>query len=170
MNAHALSILVADDDPMSLGPMREALLGAGYAVEFVEDVDAALETLGATRAPILIADWLLPGGGGAELCRAIRRWVHANEGLYALMARVEPQPDHPDVGATDRALLDLFLRPLGQLGVPVDRRVHAIRALRSAVHGFVLLESARQFQLAADSEVSFELLIDAVIRGLVNAG
>ncbi|MCA9311768.1 MAG: response regulator, partial [Phycisphaerales bacterium] len=73
MNAHALSILVADDDPMSLGPMREALLGAGYAVEFVEDVDAALETLGATRAPILIADWLLPGGGGAELCRAIRR-------------------------------------------------------------------------------------------------
>ncbi|MFK7930922.1 MAG: TetR/AcrR family transcriptional regulator [Myxococcota bacterium] len=100
------------------------------------------------------------------LAYAVRDWARENGGLYALMARVEPEPDHPDVVAINQDLLDMFARPLGQLGVPPEHRVHAIRGLRAAIHGFVLLESGGQFQMKEDPEVSFGWMVRALIQGL----
>ena len=72
MTTTPIPILIADDDPMTLGRSRRALEWAGYTVAVAEDVGAALATLRTGGARIVVADWLLPGGGGADLCRAIR--------------------------------------------------------------------------------------------------
>jgi hypothetical protein len=40
-----------------------------------------------------------------------------------------------------------------------DDAVHAIRALRSAVHGFAAIEAAGGFALDVDPDASFEYLI-----------
>lgn len=100
-----------------------------------------------------------------RLVHGTRRWVRANASLYALMARVEP--DYTDgIPPQDRDLLGLFALPLRRLGVAKKERVHALRSIRSAIHGFVLLESSGQFQLAEDAEQSFEWMVEALLRGM----
>jgi len=100
---------------------------------------------------------------------ATRRWALANAGLYALMARVEPDMDDPVYAPMIQDMLDLFARPFGQLGVPADGVVHAVRSLRAGVHGFVLLKASGQLQLKEDPEASYGWLIEAMIRGAAGA-
>ncbi|MEM6930340.1 MAG: TetR-like C-terminal domain-containing protein [Myxococcota bacterium] len=107
-----------------------------------------------------------PGDQLSALAEATRAWALANGGLYTLMARVEPDNDHPDNIPVYRDLLDLFARPLGQLGVGDDDIIHAIRGVRASIHGFVLLESTGQFQLEVDRQRSYRWLVDTVIAGV----
>lgn len=100
------------------------------------------------------------------LADAIRRWVKDNGGLYTLMSRVEPDNDHPEFAPVARRLLDVFARPLGQLGVTGSDTIHAIRSLRAAMHGFVLLETSGQFQLEQDPGQSYRWLVEALLRGI----
>ncbi|MET1042911.1 MAG: TetR-like C-terminal domain-containing protein [Microbacteriaceae bacterium] len=50
--------------------------------------------------------------------------------------------------------------------LPADRLVDAIRALRSAMHGFVMLELGGGFGLPDDLDDSFDVLIRLLTRGL----
>ncbi len=43
---------------------------------------------------------------------------------------------------------------------------HAIRTIRSTMHGFAILEASRGFQWDADPDESFEWMIRFVDRGL----
>jgi hypothetical protein len=43
---------------------------------------------------------------------------------------------------------------------------HAIRTLRSTMHGFAMLEASRGFQWDADPDESFEWMIGFIDRGL----
>lgn len=101
------------------------------------------------------------------LAEATRRWALDNGGLYTLMSRVEPDNEHEAFAPLIRDLLELYARPFGQLGVEPSNVVHAIRGLRAAVHGFVLLESGGQFQLQEDREQSFRWLVESVLAGSV---
>jgi hypothetical protein len=47
-----------------------------------------------------------------------------------------------------------------------DDLIHAVRALRSAVHGFAALEASGGFGLDVDPDVSFSRLVDALARGI----
>lgn len=100
------------------------------------------------------------------LAWAARSWATSNPGLYGLMARTEPENDHPELGPVIRRVLDRFAAPLAAMGVPPADTVHAIRSLRAAIHGFVMLEVSGQFQLADDVESSYRWLVEAVLRGL----
>lgn len=100
------------------------------------------------------------------LAHAVRQWVGDNPSLYALMSRIPPDNDEPDFARTLRRLLDLFSRPLLQMGLPEEDVVHAIRGFRSAVHGFVLLETGAQFGLVEAPSESFDWLVNALLDGL----
>jgi AcrR family transcriptional regulator len=100
------------------------------------------------------------------LAAGLRRWARANPGLYALMARVPPNNEDHEGAAQVSDLLELFRGPLEALGVPSTERVHAIRSLRAAVHGFVLLENHGQFQLADSVDESFERMVRALLAGM----
>jgi hypothetical protein len=53
-------------------------------------------------------------------------------------------------------------------GYGLDRRegLHAIRALRSTVHGFAALEIAGGFGIPLDVDKSFDWLVTALLKGL----
>lgn len=98
------------------------------------------------------------------LAHTTRQWALEYAGLYQIMARVEPDNASPDFGPIYRDMIDLFVKPFGQLGVGPEDRIHAVRGLRSSIHGFVLLELSGQFQLQEDIEQSFAWLVERVIR------
>ena len=55
---------------------------------------------------------------------------------------------------------------LSGYGLDGADRVHAARTVRSALHGFVILEQQSGFELDVDVDDSFEWLLDALERGV----
>jgi Tetracyclin repressor-like, C-terminal domain len=51
-------------------------------------------------------------------------------------------------------------------GIGEDEMDHAIRTLRSTIHGFAMLDASRGFQWDADPEQSFDWMIRFIDRGL----
>jgi DNA-binding NarL/FixJ family response regulator len=65
-------ILVADDDPESRRAIAEALSRAGRQMALAADGDEALAIAERNRPALVIAEVLLPGASGYELCRAVK--------------------------------------------------------------------------------------------------
>lgn len=102
----------------------------------------------------------------AALAASLRQFALANPGLYQTISQIPPQNDHPELGPLIFEVLDFFRRPLAQLGITGDEAIHAIRALRSAMHGFVLLETSGQFGLGQSTDESYSWLVQTTLRGL----
>lgn len=66
-------ILVVDDEPQITRVLRRALASRGYEVQAAADGDEALEIFRSWNPDMLITDLFMPGMGGLELCRKIRR-------------------------------------------------------------------------------------------------
>ena len=62
--------------------------------------------------------------------------------------------------------VDVVARAVGEVGVPPERRVDAVRAVRSAVHGFVMLEATGGFGMSDDLEASFDYLVSGLVGAL----
>jgi len=60
----------------------------------------------------------------------------------------------------------LVAHAVEELGLPADRWVDQVRAVRAGVHGFVELELGGGFGMPEDVDASFRYLVDALVRGL----
>ncbi|MFW2335648.1 response regulator [Ilumatobacter sp.] len=60
-------LLVVDDDENLRSMLSAALKHRDYDVESVDNGDAAIEAVAATRPDLLVLDVMLPGAGGFEL-------------------------------------------------------------------------------------------------------
>ena len=100
------------------------------------------------------------------LAAAYRAFVKRHPGTYAATMVAAPKND-PAVEAAAGQVVETCLAVLS--GYELDRRegLHAIRAMRSAVHGFAALETAGGFGLPLDVDKSFEWLVSAVLKGVV---
>lgn len=97
---------------------------------------------------------------------AFRHYVRTHPGRYAATLGARPAaPEDEYARATARVLASLSAVLRGYDVAP-GQEVHALRLLRSALHGFVTLEAGGGFQLATDVEESFEWLVAFVDRGL----
>lgn len=67
-------ILVVDDDPQIRRVMRVTLTGQGYEVDDALSGDLALEKLRDSRFDLVLLDMNMPGMGGLDTCREIRRY------------------------------------------------------------------------------------------------
>ena len=65
-------LLVVDDDENLRSMLSAALKHHGYDVEAVDNGDAAIEAVAATRPDLLVLDVMLPGVDGFEVCRRLR--------------------------------------------------------------------------------------------------
>lgn len=96
---------------------------------------------------------------------AYRDFAHAHPGLYPLTLGAggrEPAGAR-DAGAADAAadrLVNVVLSVLAGYRLEGDEALHATRALRSSLHGFVSLENAGAFGLPLALDESFRRLID----------
>jgi hypothetical protein len=73
-----------------------------------------------------------------------------------------PEPGDPaHVSAGERAV-GAIMAGLRGYGIAGDEAVHATRMLRSALHGFVILEAAGGFGMPQDVDRSFGRLVTAL--------
>ena len=102
----------------------------------------------------------------AAAAQAFRQFVLTHPGRYAATIGIQPTgPDDP-IAVAGARLLNSFTAVLRGYDIAPDAMDHALRALRSFVHGFATLQSAHGFQWATDIDESYEWLIDLVDRGL----
>lgn len=99
------------------------------------------------------------------VAHAYRAFAREHPGLYALTLRAGADErdgvrDAEAAAAAAGRIVEVVLSVLRGYGVEGDDALHATRALRSSLHGFVALERAGAFGLPLDLDVSFERLID----------
>ncbi len=67
-----MTALIVEDDPVSTIVLRDALEDLGYEVTESESGEEAWKLLQEKEFRLVIADWVVPGMSGLELCRRIR--------------------------------------------------------------------------------------------------
>ena len=96
---------------------------------------------------------------------AYRAYARAHPGRYAAIQRA-PDPAETELHAAAARFTRLLLAMMRGYGLDEDATVHATRAVRSALHGFVTLEAAGGFGLPQDIDTSYERLVDLIDAGL----
>jgi AcrR family transcriptional regulator len=100
----------------------------------------------------------------AAISHAYRAWALEHPGRYAAAQRAPTAGDADDEAASG-GLVQIVADVLAGYQLRDDDAIDAIRALRSALHGFVALEGGGGFGLPVDVDRSF----GALVRGLITA-
>jgi AcrR family transcriptional regulator len=127
----------------------------------------AVGELGAALATA--ADGRSGSDGWHALAHAYRSWALAVPGRYAATVRA-PAPDDTDHLAASGAVLAVLVEVMAGYDIEGEEAIHAIRAVRAALHGFVALEAAGGFGLPEDVDTSFDHLVDALDEALRSWG
>jgi AcrR family transcriptional regulator len=90
------------------------------------------------------------------VARAWREFARTRPGAHA-MASGSVDADHSEA---TRGVIDVFRGVVAAYGTTGADAVHSARAVRAAVHGFVLLESEGHFVRPEAVDASFERLLD----------
>jgi AcrR family transcriptional regulator len=112
----------------------------------------------------------IQGRGGSEAlsagAHAMRAFVLAHPGRYAAGNSAKATgPDDPLVPAAQR-LLASWAAMLHGYRLDPDQEIHALRMLRSILHGFATLEADGGFQINADIDDSFTWMLGFIDHGL----
>lgn len=116
--AELATVLLVDDDPNILRPLRLLVEREGYRVLTAADGAAALAIASIENPGLIVTDWMMPRVDGVELCRRLRNdTATADIPVVMLSAALPPESDEPlwDV---------LMLKP-----APIGRLLSAIHNL-----------------------------------------
>ena len=114
-----------------------------------------------------IADAVIGRSGEAALrglLLAYRSYVVEHPNRYRAMDQA-PLSDAQTAAVADR-LMRIVLAVLGGFGLEGSAAIHQARCLRSAAHGFAVLEADGGFGLPENLDTSYDRLIDMIIAGL----
>jgi AcrR family transcriptional regulator len=111
-------------------------------------------TIGKSRAEAIFA-----------LADAYRAYAREAPGRYALTQQA-PDPSDEELQAMAQQIVDVVQAVLAPYRLSEEEAIHAIRSLRSMVHGFSSLEVAGGFGMPVDLDASFHWLINLFIAGL----
>jgi AcrR family transcriptional regulator len=104
------------------------------------------------------------------LAHAYRRFASVHPGLYATMLPTPSREEDGELYLAFAAPVAAIAEVLAGLGVAEQDRVPVVRALRSALHGFVSLEAAGGFGLPQDVDESFATLVALLLAGISGMG
>jgi AcrR family transcriptional regulator len=138
---------------------RSDLLRA-IAVLGVRELTAALREAAVGRSS---ADAL------TAAAQAYRAYARAHPGRYAATLAAPTRGDEEHRAAASEAV-DVMLAIMRGWDLEGDEAIHAVRAFRSAVHGFVAIEAADGFGMAVDVDASFDRLVATLAGGLSKPG
>lgn len=99
------------------------------------------------------------------VAHAYRAFAHEHPGLYAALQHAPKNADD-EWAAAGAEVVGVVLAVLAGYGLEGDDALHATRALRSLLHGFVSLEAVGGFGLALDLDESFRRLLRVFSAGL----
>jgi AcrR family transcriptional regulator len=107
------------------------------------------------------------GRSGGDALRAVagayRDYAHAHPGTYEAMQVAFDRPENLAAGGE---VVGLLLAVLDGYGLAGDAAVHAVRAVRAALHGFVSLERQGGFGLPLSLQTSYDTLVTMLDTGL----
>jgi AcrR family transcriptional regulator len=112
------------------------------------------------------------GQSGAEAVRAImqamRIYIKEYPGLYLSTMRASgTQPEvNPELEQEEARSVKVGMAVMASFGLEGDEAVHALRGLRSVVHGYATLEISGGFGIPLDLDESFSRLVEMFIAGL----
>lgn len=100
-----------------------------------------------------------------NVAHAYRVFAQDNPGLYLLVLAAPPPGDQAlaEVAGDLVSFLQLLMASYGLQG---DDAIHAIRGLRSVVHGFVSLEQAGGFGIPISLDESYQRLVETYLDGI----
>lgn len=108
------------------------------------------------------------GRAGQDALRAIsaefRSYANAHPNLYELST--EARPDDEEYSRAAFRAVEPVVAILHGYDLDEEEAIHAARALRSALHGFVSLEIVGGFGLDVDVDTSFEWLVERLTETL----
>ena len=99
------------------------------------------------------------------LADAYRTWAVEHPGRYATTTRAPIPGDVDDKAASD-AVVTVVLDVLSGYHLTGDSAIDATRTMRSALHGFVSLETNAGFGLPVSIDRSYEFLVNSLIAAL----
>jgi two-component system, OmpR family, KDP operon response regulator KdpE len=105
---NAANILVVDDEPQIRRVLRSTLSTQGYVITEAKTGEEALESLREERPDLVLLDMNMPGMGGIETCREIRRALDAP--IIMLTVR---NAERDKVAALDAGADDYVVKPFG---------------------------------------------------------
>ncbi|HEU4318531.1 MAG TPA: WHG domain-containing protein [Acidimicrobiia bacterium] len=107
-------------------------------------------------------------GRGAlrDAARANREFASRHPGLYQTFTPAPREEDDPELYSAMAEPVWELARVLVEMGVDEGSAVHLIRAFRSMLHGFIVLEAADGFGMPVDVDASFDAAVDLVIDGI----
>ncbi|MDQ0120995.1 AcrR family transcriptional regulator [Pseudarthrobacter defluvii] len=159
-------------DGLSLAVLAEQLGVRGPSLyKHVDGVDALRRgvMLAAKRALGDAMAHAAVGRSGADaikaVCLAYRAWALDHPGQYPLSMRA-PAPDDEEDAAVSAQLVGIAYRVLAGYGLEGDDAVDATRFFRSALHGYVALETSGGFALPVDLDRSFQRLVGSVVTAI----
>jgi AcrR family transcriptional regulator len=97
----------------------------------------------------------------AAIADAYRQWALEHPGRYATTQTAPATGDEEDQAAS-LAVVEVVTAVLAGYGLSDDDAIDATRALRSALHGFITLESGGGFGLPVDIDRSFQRLVNGI--------
>jgi AcrR family transcriptional regulator len=99
------------------------------------------------------------------LANAYVAFVRSHPGLYEATLRAPDDEDHEMIQAGNE-IVELVVQVLSAYGLEDKATIHAVRGLRSILHGFASLEQKGGFGLPLNPDESLHLLIDTFLSGI----
>ena len=118
-------ILVCDGDPQSFRGLRLGQRDAGFAAEWADTTEAALDRAALQPPDAAIFDLALPDGDGVALCRQLREWST----MPLIVVSALDDEDHI-VRALDAGADDYIIKPFGPRELVARMRAALRRAER----------------------------------------
>ncbi len=98
---------------------------------------------------------------------AYRQFARCHPGRYAASV-VAPAPGDDEHEQVAGRIVGVLAAVLAEFGLAGDDAIHAIRALRALLHGFVALEAAGGFAMPQDLDESYRRMVDGYARSLAS--
>lgn len=109
------------------------------------------------------------GVSGTEAVLAVSQayvnFARKHPGIYEATL-LAPDPEDVDVQQAGAKIVDLSVRILQTYHLEGERALHAVRGLRSILHGFSALEQKGGFKMALDLDESLKIIIKAFLAGI----
>jgi AcrR family transcriptional regulator len=99
------------------------------------------------------------------LANAYRAFARQHPGLYVAASRA-PDPTNQEAQTAAAEVVEIVVAVLAAYGLRGDAAIHTTRALRSALHGFVMLEANAGFGIPLDLDESFRQMVQLFLLGL----
>ncbi len=136
-------------------------------VRGIDDVRQALATRGAQEILAVVVQAAV-GRAGTDAIMAVavayRAYIVHNPGVYA--ATIQTANPDPIFLHANGELLRVLTQILAPYQLTAPDLIHALRGLRSLVHGFATLEISGGFGIPVDLDASFVRMVQTFIGGI----